>query len=198
MPLLTAVLTFFLTSVFTLYRERKASNLSKRALIQYEEWSLTYPFTDKTISYHGEGLVLLNRDARTIVEDIEANGPGPLTFLIIRNISENDVFNVSIRAVITTGKTTISQQYTVPVWNHATTLYIPYATRSLAVGNEELVIMWSTVNFERFKLSYTKKSGWTEVLQERFMGIWITKQVIPRGDYYSFTRVTRSEDDTQK
>lgn len=62
-PLLTALITFVLTSLFTLYKDKKASNNSNRLFFQYAEYELKYPFENAP---HGNGKMLVGENGQKL------------------------------------------------------------------------------------------------------------------------------------
>jgi len=57
-PLVTAILTFLLTSAFTMFKERKATNIAKRVFFEYGEFQFEYPFKPDVSERHGKGTIL--------------------------------------------------------------------------------------------------------------------------------------------
>ncbi|WIV17843.1 hypothetical protein QPK24_15650 [Paenibacillus polygoni] len=203
-PLITAVLTFILTSLFTSFKERKAMNIPKRVILDYAEYTFDYPFENKVSENHGNGRILLGSNGKNITNEAldfykGARTRSPLQFLVLKNVTENNVINVKIRTVYGSKEgEKVDEMFIMPVWEHKTTLYLPqtvYCSKSTFSTNLELVITYTTANFETFKYSYkrTKKNLYKERLKKRYLGfIWLTKIRYFKQSFNSFL-VVRSK-----
>lgn len=204
LPLLTALITFFLTSLFTLYRESKYKNHDKRIFFEYKEFELKYPFGND--QNHGEGIILLGDNGTKLHRHAKKHGESVYSFLILKNITENNVINVKIKHEMSdrvgNNKKTVSnkivkEEFFMPVWKWKDTLYIPatfYDGGSNFTTNEELIVIYNTTTFEKFKYSYVRQddSSYKEKLKKKYLGfIWITKINYEKSEFYSFVHVQK-------
>lgn len=209
LPLITAVTTFILTSLFTLYREGKTNNNSKRAVLEYQEYDLKYPFENP--KKYGEGLLLLNDNGLHVTEKYAG---GTVSFLILRNVTSNDVINVKITSVVKSreGKV-LTQTFTMPIWKSSETLYIPqnmHESDSYYVTNESLKIEYSTLAFEKFRFGYKKtkdkmkkgkkkKGQYKDYFQKKYLGfIYIRLLKYHKGDFYRFVKIVDNKTKEKK
>jgi len=199
-PLITAVLTFILTSAFTAYKERKAMNISKRVILDYAEYSLQYPFEDKVSDNHGKGLILWGSNGKKLSDSASEyyscyGSRATYQFLVLKNITENNIINVKIKTTYDCRGKTVKEEFFLPVWNYETTLYLPQSVHggeNIYSTNLELKIIYTTSNFETFSYGYkrTKKDSYEEHLKKKYLGfIWITKVKYFQNEFYRFERV---------
>ncbi|MGG3911263.1 hypothetical protein [Peribacillus simplex] len=206
-PIVVGFVTFVLTSLFTVYRERKNNNISKRIFIEYAEYEMNYPLDDDI--KHGEGIILLGKNGKKITNHADEVGGGRFSFMVIKNITENNVINVKLRFVFSDRlgkqdvcpKNVIEEEFFMPVWKNTDTIYIPakiYKDISNFTTNEELVISYTTTSFEHFKYSYERQydGNYKEQLKKRYLGfIWITKINYQQSQFYSFIRVVKKKNE---
>lgn len=210
LPLITAIITFVLTSLFTMYKERKINNISKRVFIDYAEYELRYPFDNDAKNLHGEGTLLLGKNGKKLYQHANQHGGATYTFLVIKNITTNDVIDVKVKFAFSdrlsknsTPKEMITEEFFMPVWKSTDSIYIPatiYNHSSHLSTNEELVVSYSTTSFERFKYSYKRQKDGTfkERLKKRYFGfIWITKIRYKKGEFHSFIKVKKNTEEAK-
>lgn len=204
LPLLTALTTFFLTSLFTLYRESKNKNHVNRIFFEYTEFELNYPIDNDP--KHGEGRILLGDNGKELHRHAEKYGGAVYSFLILKNITENNAVNVKVKHEMsnrvgknkkTASTKIVKEEFFMPIWKWKDTLYIPatfYDGDSNFSTNEELIITYSTTTFEKFKYSFVRQDdgSYKEKLKKRYLGfIWITKVNYQKSGFYSFINVRK-------
>ncbi len=206
-PIVMGFVTFVLTSLFTVFRERKNNNIPRRVFLEYAEYEMEYPFGDKP--KHGEGRILVGENGKKLIQNANTHGGSDYTFMVINNITENDIINVKIKFVFSDRpgkrgslpKEIITEEFFMPVWKSADTIYIPstiYNSSSKFSTNEELLIEYTTTGFEHFRYSYVREySGkYTERLEIRYLGfMWLPKVNYHQGDFYRFIRVRNKEEE---
>lgn len=212
LPLVTAIITFILTSLFTMYRDKKANNFTKRAFFEYAEYEMEYPFDGNNIK-HGEGKLLLGKNGKLLHDHARTYGKTVYSFLVLRNVTSNDVINVKIKFVFSDrrGKKgavpneIIKEEFSLPVWKSTDTIYIPASIYNHPTSNfstsEELEVIYNTTTFEKFKYLYTRKEdgNYKEQLKKRYLGfIWITKLNYERANFFTFVNVKKSEKKTKE
>lgn len=181
LPLLTAVITFALTSIFTVYREKKNVNILNRVFIKHEHYFLNYPFDKEKIEIFGKGKILLSENGEKLHSFAKKEEDGcNYEFLILKNITTNDIHNANVKICVSCYDKILKEEYSLPVWNHSETLYIPTTIFEGSVNfstSENFSITYKTASFEKFKLSYkkTKKGEYIEKLQKKYLFFWITK-----------------------
>lgn len=210
-PIVVGFVTFVLTSLFTVYRERKNISIPKRIFIEYAEYELEYPFSD--MPKHGEGIVLLGKNGKKLIDYANSAGGSVFTFMVIKNITENDIINLNIKFVFSdrsgkkgaTPKEIVNEEFSLPVWKHQDTLYIPATIHDNKTSNfstsEELVISYTTIVFEHFRYSYKRLNNgeYIEKLKKRYLRfIWLTKVNYKRSGFFSFVRVKNKVEKADK
>lgn len=208
-PIIVGFVTFVLTSLFTVYRERKNNNIPRRIFLEYAEYDLHYPFEDKP--KHGEGKILLGQNGRKLIEHANKTGGAVYSFLVLNNITENDVVNVKINFVFSNRlsnqdipEDAIREKFTLPVWKSTDTIYIPmtiYGGSFHTSTSEELLIEYTTTGFEHFRYSYNREfSGeYIERLEKRYLGfMWLPKINYHRSEFFSFIRVRNKDEENKK
>lgn len=209
LPLVTAIITTFLTSLFTIYRERKSNNYSNRIFFEYQEFELKYPIEySKT---HGEGRVLLGHNGRKLSSYVECHGSTVYSFTILKNISKKIAINVKIKHAISgriknnedkNSKEIITEEFVLPVWKWEETLFIPATLLEESgnfVTNEEIIITYNTPALEKLEHSLIRQKDGTynERLKKRYFGfIWITLLKYDRSKFYSFD-IVKKDDNNQ-
>jgi hypothetical protein len=200
-PIVTAILTFILTSIFTLYREKKNLNISRRVFFEYAEYELRYPFTD--VNLHGEGILLQGKNGKRIIDKALSDPEGYVfTFLVLKNITENDIVNILINFEFSSNKM-IKETFVLPIWKSNDTLYIPatvHGSSSPFSTSEHLEIKYCSTSFEKFKFSYKRqKNGeYDEVLSKKYLGfLWIKKMKYHKSGFYSFRRVVDNKKENE-
>lgn len=207
LPLATAIITFFLTSIFTIYKEGRSNNISKRIFFEYAEFEISYPFDKEAIKNHGEGRILKGKNGKQIINSAEEYPGSTYTYLVLKNITNNDAINVKIKHVFSNGTKAhaptkiVDEEFFMPVWQAKDTLYIPasiYDGTSHFSCNEELSITYVTTSFEHFKYSYSRQEDGTykERLKKRYLGfIWINKVKYQTGNFYSYNLVKEKKNE---
>ena len=200
-PIVTAILTFILTSLFTLYREKNSLNISTRVFFEYAEYGLSYPFTD--VALHGEGILLQGKNGKRIIDKALCNPDGDvITFLILKNITENDIVNVLINFEFS-GNKKITETFVLPIWKSKDTIYIPateYGSGSPFSTSEHLEIIYCTTSFEKFRYSYQRRKNghYDEVLSKKYIGfLWIRKMKYYQSGFFSFRRVVNNKNENK-
>jgi hypothetical protein len=200
-PLVTAVITFVLTSFFTLYREKKAANVSKRVIIVYAEYQISYPFEEKVVAErHGRGMILFGDNGKKLSNhanrEFQDSGERSLySYMVVKNTTANDIINVKIKTVFENSGVDVEEVFFIPVWKNDMVLYLPqsvFGGNSHLSTNKELNIIYTTSNFEKFNYSYkiTKRNEFKERLKKRYLGfIWITLVRYYKNRFYSFENV---------
>ncbi|ARZ61509.1 MULTISPECIES: hypothetical protein [Bacillus cereus group] len=191
-PIVTGFITFILTSLFTIYREKKSANSESRAFIQYEEFELSYPF--ENVKKYGEGMLLLSENGRKLVEK---GGRTTLAFLILKNITDNDVINVKIESEFQSkeGKV-IREEFAMPVWNSNDVLYIPqsvYGSSSYYSTNIELTVSYSTLGFENFKSGYKRMENgkYKDFLKKKYFKLFYWDVIkYHQSEFFRFIKIT--------
>ncbi|WLR53784.1 hypothetical protein LC048_14815 [Mesobacillus subterraneus] len=207
LPLATAIITFILTSLFTMYKDKRTNNFTKRMFFEYAEFELKYPF-DETNLRHGEGKVLLGENGKKLHRHTQLHGKSVFTFFVLKNVTSNDAINVHIKFSFSDRggkkgaipKQLITEYFSLPVWRNTDTLYIPVTiynnSSSNFSTNEELVISYNTTTFEKFKYLYVRQADGTykEQLKKRYFGfLWITKLNYERADFFTFANVRKAD-----
>lgn len=209
-PVVTAVLTFILTSLFTIYRERKTSNASKRIFFSYSEYEMSYPFDDEVATRHGEGMILFGKNGTLLREYAMKFGPVVYSFFVLKNVTVNDAINVKMRTRYSDKATVVEEEFGMPTWQHDTTLYLPqsiFGSGTHMATNEELTIWYMTTNFEQFKYSFKrlKKRKWymfwrkenahyKETLSKRYFMVWVRKVRYVKTGFYSHQIVRKKSE----
>ncbi|UDK97888.1 hypothetical protein EYB33_16930 [Lysinibacillus sphaericus] len=165
-PILIGFITFILTSLFTIYREKRNNLLEKRAFIEYHQYELNYPFNDNK-----DGLILTSIEGKKTLELYKENS-GICCFLEIKNITENDILNLKIE-VISESKRIVKQEFALPIWKNDTTLYIPITIHdgnTHFVTDHKLDIQYTTLAFEKFSYGYyrTKDKKYNTYLKKYY------------------------------
>ncbi len=198
-PLITAVITFFLTSLFTMYKDKKTINISRRVFIEYAEYLLDYPFNEETTSIHGNGLLLLGDNGKKLIRSADKDGEKH-SYLVLKNITNNDVINVLIKTEFLSDGILTSEEFNMPIWKHKDSIYIPQTFNegsSVYSQNELLKIRYTTSNFEEFEFGYIRQQDGTyqETLKKKYLGfIWLNKVKYYKSKFYSFHKVGKKED----
>lgn len=201
LPLLTALITFFLTSLFTLYKDKKTNNHSKRIFFEYAEYELEYPFAD---AKYGEGKMLVSTNGQKLKYLAEKYDGAVYSFLVLKNVTVNNAINVKIihsfsDRRLDSVQEIITEEFFMPIWKAKDTLYLPATINksdSHLSTNEKLVITYNTSTFEKFRYSYirTKKGSYKERLKKRYLGfIWIPKIFYQTSDFFTFVNVKNEE-----
>lgn len=197
-PIVVGFVTFILTSMFTLYREKKSSNIFKRALISYNEYELTYPF--ENVKSFGEGLLLLNADGKKLINSVGTN-KAVFPFLVLKNITDNDLLNVKIESNYEVGKGKIVEvEFFMPLWDSKDVIYIPmshYETGSKFVTNIDLTVSYTTIAFEKFKMGYKriKKSTYEDFFMKKYFNLFYLNNVkYHQGKFYTYEKITKPKD----
>lgn len=201
LPLLTALITFFLTSLFTLYKDKRNNNHSVRIFFEYAEYELKYPFAD---AKHGDGMILVGMNGQKLKYHAEKYDGAVYSFLVLKNVTVNNAINVKIINSFSDRRhgsvqNTVTEEFFMPIWKNQDTLYLP-ATINKSDNhlstNEKLVITYNTSAFEKFRYSYirTKKGCYKERLKKRYLGfVWIPKIFYQKSAFYSFENVKSAE-----
>src|SRR5699024_9966707 len=127
LPLLTALITFFLTSLFTLYKDKKESNNSNRVFFEYAEYELEYPFVNAP---HGRGKILVGANGQKLKYRAEKYGGAVYSFLVLKNATANNAINLKIEHSFSdrrfgTVQEIVTENFFMPIWKAADTLYLP-------------------------------------------------------------------------
>lgn len=197
LPLLTALITFLLTSLFTLYKEKKNSNDMKRIFFEYSEYELEYPFVDVK---HGEGKMLVGPNGQKLI--YRTQNRAIYSFMVLKNATVNDAINVKIKHSFSDRQyglvqEIITEEFFMPIWKSKDTIYLPATisnSDSHISTNEGLIITYNTTTLEKFRYSYVrkKKGGYKERLKKRYLGfIWIPKILYQKSPFYTFVNVRK-------
>lgn len=195
-PLITAIITFILTSLFTMYKDRKSTNINKRIFIEYAEFLIEYPFNEKSLTLHGKGLILLGENGTKMLKVLKKIGEeAKSSYMVVKNITNNDVINVLIKTVYSSGTVRVTEEFNLPLWKHSDSLYLPqtiYESENIYSQNDELSITYTTSNFEVFRYRFLMQEDGklVETLKKRYLGlIWITKVKYHKTNFYKFIKV---------
>lgn len=203
LPLVTALLTFFLTSLFTLYKDKKGNNFMKRIFFEYAEYELEYPKNFVEEIKHGEGRVLLGNNGKAL--HVPEKRGSVYSYTVLRNLTENNAINVKIKNVFSDRLKTrpptknVTEEFYMPVWKYKDTLYIPVTFKDGPTNystNEELIITYNTSTFEKFRYSFVRQETgkYDEKLEKRYLGfIWIPKIIYQKGEFYKFMNVRENK-----
>src|SRR5699024_8631362 len=127
LPLLTALITFLLTSIFTLYKDKKKENYLSMIFFEYNEHELKYHFS---ASIYGDGKILFGENGRKLKYHAEKENGIIYSFLVIKNLTINNAINVKITHSFsghkynTQQKYIVTEEFFIPIWKYEDTLYL--------------------------------------------------------------------------
>lgn len=210
LPLLTALITFFLTSFFSLYKDKKNNNFTKRIFFEYAEFELDYPKNFNDEINFGEGKILLGENGKKLHDKAELYGRATYTYLVLKNITDNNAINVKIKSSFSNqtkkhaATKNVTEEFFMPIWKCKDTLYIPVTFEDGPTHfstNEELVITYNTTTFEKFQYSFVRQNdgSYKEQLKKRYLGfIWVPKIVYEKSNFYTFVNVKKKKEESKK
>lgn len=176
----TAIVTFVLTSFFTIYKDKKKNNADHRAYFEYGEHEMYFPISDENLKFHGEGMVLFGENGSKFKQAAK-QGKTFAAFMILHNRTENDLLNVRIKTVYTSSKP-ITEEFVLPYWRSEEAIYLfqsDFDGSTHYSTNEELTIEFTTKTLEKLRFSWKRieKGVYKEVYQKRFF-IWFWRDMI--------------------
>lgn len=207
-PVITAILTFILTSIFTVIREKRNTNVSKRIFFNYMEIEQQYPFVDKDTlaKRYGKGQVLFGENGSKLKNHARNEGTSLYTFMILRNVTNNDAINVKIKTKFSDSSKVVAEDFYLPSWTSDTSIYLPqsvYGSSSHLSTNESIVITYTTMNYEKFRFRFKRlcpykkymfwrspKIKYKETLHKKYFGfVWIRNIKFQHSSFYSFETI---------
>lgn len=190
---LTAIVTFVLTSFFTIYREKKKNNSEQRPYFDYGEHEMYFPIHDDNLKFYGEGMLLFGPNGQKFKKESKAERFF-VAFMILHNRTDNDLLNVRIKTTYK-GTEKVTEEFVLPFWKSEDAIYLfqsDYESSSHLSTNEELSVEFTTKTFERLRFSYKriKKGDYKEVYQKRYLKfIWWNMINYKHSDFFTYQKL---------
>ncbi|PIC71135.1 hypothetical protein CSV77_03595 [Sporosarcina sp. P16b] len=193
--LITAIITFMLTSIFTVIRDKKKINFDNRAYFEYGEHEMYFPIKQESIDTHGDGLVLFGKNGAQFKNEAGKRDRF-CTFMIVHNRTNNDLLNVKIKTIYS-GRNRIEEEFVLPYWKSNDAIYLfqtDYNGSSHFSTNEHLSIEFTTRSLERLKFMFKRQQNknYIERYQKRFYKFfWINLINYRHSDFFSFQKLKK-------
>lgn len=193
-PIIVGFVTFVLTTIVNQRKDKKQFRMEKMAFIKYEQIVTEYPFNDRNC------MILCTKEIRRYIDSVSHYGmKTKMAFLVLENVTENNVLDLKIEVVSSYNKRNVPQAFNMPMWKSSDVLYIPVSIPgepTYQVNDEKLNVYYTTLGFEKYVIGYKRneKNGYDEYLKKIYFNfIKYTKIKYKRSDFYSYIKVTKED-----
>lgn len=201
-PIIVGFVTFILTTIVNHRKDKKQFKMEKMAFLKYEQSVLDFPFNDRDCT------ILCSREISRYIDSLNGNKT-KMAFLVLENVTENNVLDLKIEVVSSDDKKSMIQEFNLPMWKSSEILYIPVSipgSTSYHVTDEKLNVYYTTLGFEKYVVGYKRKKPdvYDEYLKKiYFRFIKYTKIKYKQSDFYKYIKVekvkqTETEKETEK
>ncbi|GLY10350.1 hypothetical protein [Pseudobacillus badius] len=181
LPLITAIVTAFLTTIFTSVREKKSLNVSNRIFLEYGEYDLHFPFDKEVPKNLGKGVIYWGENGMKLKKFTEENGKTIYSFLVLNNPTINNAINVNITTEYSCENESVKEVFSLPYWKNDDVIYLAHSIHeagSHLSRSEKIDIRYTTESFEQFRFSIIRNLDGTyrKKLQKKYFNFfWVTK-----------------------